>query len=245
MVNAGTVNVTLPDNLSAPTYNPNGAQIQAMATPSGLNSGAWQAANIAGGSLGIDPNILYGQFKGETGNFSNSGSAVNNFGSIMPGGKMAAYQSPQDFAQAFTGLINRNFPNAIGSGSNLNQYVAGLTNGRIGTYYANPAGMPAESQQDYQNMIGSNMPNAGTVIPVAKPLSWWDKIQMFGGAFADNTVSFVHNPVKQVDKATTIVAGAVADKTLNLGILVFGGVLIAGAIFLGYKQAPSIKEVLK
>lgn len=245
--NAGTINAIIKQP-TANTYDSGGAQYQAASANTGLNSGAWQAAKIAGGSLGVDPNVLYGQFKGETGNFTNTGAKQNNFASIMPGGKMASYSSPSDFASAFVGQITKNYPNAVGTGSDVKSYVAGLTNGRIGTYYANPAGMPPETQADYTNMVASNMPNT--------------QITNYGAQLTANatgsTVTAPNGQVMQPNPGGTVANPSAKNSNLmsqfqnwvgsNVGnflLVLVGGALILGALFLGYKQAPKIIESIK
>ena len=92
-------------------------------------------AQAAGASLGVDPNLIYSQWALESGYGTNSLSQGYNVGSIMPGGVGASYASPQAFEQAYVGLIQNNFPNAVNTGSNASAFVQGLQLGTSGSYF--------------------------------------------------------------------------------------------------------------
>ena len=92
-------------------------------------------AQAAGASLGVDPNLIYSQWALESGYGTNSLSQGYNVGSIMPGGVGASYASPQAFEQAYVGLIQNNFPNAVNTGSNAGAFVQGLQLGTSGSYF--------------------------------------------------------------------------------------------------------------
>jgi flagellum-specific peptidoglycan hydrolase FlgJ len=49
------------------------------------------------------------------------------------------YKSPQEFAADYTSLLKRNFPKALGAGSDLGKFTEGLSKGRTGTYATDPA----------------------------------------------------------------------------------------------------------
>jgi hypothetical protein len=181
-----------------------------------LNADAWRAAQIAGGSLGVSPDILYAQFAGETGNFSNSGTAGYNYAGIQAPGK-TSFSGPADFANYFTRQIEKNYPAAMGAGNSVTDYVGGLTNGKIGTYYAgnNNQGQP-ETQAMYANMINSNLPS-GTV---AAALSAGGGVT---GAVAAAT-------------GLSGIPGWIDSHAGNWGIIILGGVLILGALLISQKD---------
>ena len=94
------------------------------------------AASIIGNALGIAPSTIYGQFVAENGaGLTGPGAQNNNFANLSPGGQIASYSSPQAFANAYISTIANNFPNAINSGSNVNNFVAALENGTNGVQY--------------------------------------------------------------------------------------------------------------
>jgi hypothetical protein len=192
-----------------------------------IDPNAWAAATQAGAALGVDPAVLYGQFAGETGNFTNSGAKGYNYASIMPNGQMATYPNPFAFSNAFVNLIQKNYPNAIGAGSDVNKYVAGLTNGRIGTYYSNPPGMAPETQSHYAAMITSQMPSDTPNSP-----SVW-------GAVGKSISDWVTNPAANTQAIKDVGAQAVqsvAGKFANYAVIGFGALLVAGAIFISQKS---------
>jgi hypothetical protein len=89
-------------------------------------------AQQAGTKLGVDPNIILGQWGMETGWQT---PASGNLAGISPGGKLASYSSPQAFTDAYTSTISNNFPGAVGAGSNAQTFNNGLVNGTYGSYY--------------------------------------------------------------------------------------------------------------
>jgi len=108
-------------------------------------------AEEAGNRLGVDKSIILAQLGHETG-WGKSVVGNNNLGNIKDfsnreGSKQAndkieksndnyrSYASPKEFFDDYSSLIEKNFPGAVGSGSDLNKFVGGLT-GPDGRKYA-------------------------------------------------------------------------------------------------------------
>ena len=183
-----------------------------------INLNAFQAALVASQTLGVDANVLYGQFAGETGNFTNSGSQNFNYAGIQSPGQ-TTFSSPTAFGNYFAAQIQKNYPNAVGAGGNVSQYVAGLTNGNIGTYYAgnNSSGVP-ETQAMYQNLISANMPVNSTT----------GKLQAANNLLTGKNAN-TSNAFSSWSDWLSLHAG-------NWGVILLGGVLIVGALLIGNKD---------
>ena len=213
----------------------------------GVNQNAWAAAIQAGAALGIDPGLLYGQFAGETGNFTNSGAANYNYGGIQAtGGGQAAYTSPSSFASAFTSLIQKRYPNAVGAGSNVNQYVAGLT-GPIGTYYAGPNNTgQQETAAMYAQMITSNEPAANYLSQLtanATGRATGGATPNPGGTMTDPTGSGNVITAAQAKVRAKVTAGQakVAAYASKYGVIVVGVLLILFAVILSQRSGSPIQ----
>lgn len=128
------------------------AQVQAFAS-------SWAPYAVSVGQrIGVDPNILLAQWGMESGYGTNSGSRQNNVAGItrdgVPG-HWASYGSQQDFADAFTSLVQRMYPNAVNTGSDVNAYTQGLASGRSGSYFGTQsAASYAAAVQGGESAIG-------------------------------------------------------------------------------------------
>ena len=89
----------------------------------------------AGKTLNVDPQIILKQWALESAHGTSNAAKGYNLAGLSPGGKLATFQSPQDFANYYTNTIQNNFPAATNAGSDPNKFNAGLVNGRIGRYY--------------------------------------------------------------------------------------------------------------
>ncbi len=89
----------------------------------------------AGAALGVDPNVILGQWALESGYGTNTASQGYNVGSIMSGGQPLSYASPSAFEQSYVNTIQTDFPNAVGSGSNVYAFANGLATGTLGSYF--------------------------------------------------------------------------------------------------------------
>ena len=106
-------------------------------------------ADQVGKEIGVDPRVILGQWGMET----RWGSAVigdYNLGNIKdPSGKgkraedkkegsndpYLSFESPEGFGQYYSDYMKRGFPNAIGSGSDIQKFTAGLAKGVNGSYF--------------------------------------------------------------------------------------------------------------
>lgn len=109
-------------------------------------------AEKVGAELGVDPDIILSQWGLESGWGAKTVGQHNlgNIKDITGKGKKAfdkaeksesaykSYKSPDDFAADYTSLIKRNFPQAVGSGKDLNAFSEGLASGKTGSYATDP-----------------------------------------------------------------------------------------------------------
>jgi len=99
-------------------------------------------ADSVGKELNVDPGILLGKWGNETGWGKNVIPDTYNLGNIkdFSGGGVQAtdnvtkskdrykkYSSPEEFGQDYTKLIRSKYPNAVGAGSDVDKFTAGLT----------------------------------------------------------------------------------------------------------------------
>jgi hypothetical protein len=109
-------------------------------------------AEKVGKELGVDPGILISQWGLETA-WGTKTVGQYNFGNIKDvtgkGPKAydkmeksrdsyKSYDSPEAFAADYTALIKRNFPKAVGAGSDIGAFSAGLQSGTKGAYATDP-----------------------------------------------------------------------------------------------------------
>lgn len=104
------------------------------------------AAEKAGGILGVDPKLLVAQWGLETG-WGKGVPGTNNYGNIKGTTGTAArdnqtgtvdkyrnYATIDDFADHFTSLVMKNWPGAVGAGTDVAKFVTGLKAGKPGGY---------------------------------------------------------------------------------------------------------------
>jgi len=106
-------------------------------------------AEQVGKEIGVDPNIILSQWALESrwGNavpgshniagikdFSGSGKPAkdNKLGTVA---KYAEFEDPQTFGLYYSDMIQRNFPNAVGSGNDIGAFTRGLVSGKRGAYF--------------------------------------------------------------------------------------------------------------
>lgn len=100
-------------------------------------------AQQAGQTLGVDPNVILGQWAFESAwGTSRAAQQQGNLAGInIPGGTGQQYQtysSPQAFTDAYTTLLqNPRYASALNTGSNVNAFTGGLASG--GYYTSSPA----------------------------------------------------------------------------------------------------------
>lgn len=115
-----------------------------MANPKTFAAQYAPIAKAAGDRLGVDPHILLGQWGLETGWGKSVIPGTNNLGNIkdFTGGgvgaidnmtgsndKYRAFDSPEEFADHYAGLIERKYPAAIGAGDNALAFAKALKDG--------------------------------------------------------------------------------------------------------------------
>jgi hypothetical protein len=130
-------------------------------------------AEKVGKELGVDPGILISQWGLETA-WGTKTVGQYNFGNIKDvtgkGPKAydkmeksrdsyKSYDSPDAFAADYTALIKRNFPKAVGSGSDIGAFSAGLQSGTKGAYATDP---------NYRKSLASTFNSLSSIIPSAQ-----------------------------------------------------------------------------
>jgi hypothetical protein len=109
-------------------------------------------AEKVGKELGVDPGILISQWGLETAWGTKTVGQYNlgNIKDVTGKGPKAydkmeksrdsykTYDSPDAFAADYTALIKRNFPKAVGAGSDIGAFSAGLQSGEKGAYATDP-----------------------------------------------------------------------------------------------------------
>lgn len=131
-------------------------------TAAGTFAQTWAPyANQAGQTLGINPALILQQWAFESGYGSNTATVSgNNPGAIAPGGNLTSYSSPAAFTQSYVSTIENNFPGAVGAGSNAAQFLQGLGNGTLGSYWGSGSSLPA---------YGLGLAGTGNAIASADP----------------------------------------------------------------------------
>jgi len=138
-------------------------------------------AEKVGKELGVDPGILISQWGLETAWGTKTVGQYNlgNIKDVSGKGPTAydkmeksrssykTYDSPDAFAADYASLIKRNFPKAVGAGSDITAFTAGLKSGEKGAYATDP---------NYQKVLANTYKNlpmgaavAGEVPGVKKP----------------------------------------------------------------------------
>jgi flagellum-specific peptidoglycan hydrolase FlgJ len=116
---------------------------------------ATQYRNLAtqvGQELGVDPGILIAQWGHESAwgkkpvgqyNFGNikdvTGKGVKAYDKAEKSrSAYKGYETPEEFGKDYVSLIKNNFPKAVGAGSDVGVFTAGLQNGVKGSYATDP-----------------------------------------------------------------------------------------------------------
>ena len=130
-------------------------------------------ADKVGQELGVDPGIIISQWGLETawGKKPVGKYNLGNIKDVTGKGPVAydklekskasykSYESPEAFAADYTALIKRNFPKAVGSGSDVGAFTAGLQSGTKGAYATDP---------NYRKSLASTFNALSNVIPSAQ-----------------------------------------------------------------------------
>lgn len=158
-------------------------------------------AEKVGARLGIDPGILISQWGHESG-WGKKTVGKYNFGNIkdvtgkgprahdkIEGSRSSykSYESPEQFAEDYTKLIEKNFPKAINTGNNVNAFSEGLKEGVKGPYatdkkyaekltntYTNlfPAAQAAPAAQNMAALIPTGGTGSGPTPAAAKEVGF-------------------------------------------------------------------------
>ena len=136
-------------------------EINKIIAGSGVGAGVTgdlnEALSIASKNTGIPPELIYGQWYGETSGFTNRGAReLNNLAGIRLPGKeeYKTYSSLGDFATDWSGIINNLYPKAKGAKS-AEEFAAALKRGVGGREYYQ------SGQSNYVKMIESGMRGYG------------------------------------------------------------------------------------
>jgi len=140
-------------------------------------------ATQVGQELGVDPGILIAQWGHESAwgkkpvgqyNFGNikdvTGKGVKAYDKIEKSrSAYKGYETPEEFGKDYVSLIKNNFPKAVGAGSDVGAFTAGLQNGVKGSYATDP---------NYRQKIAAtfNKLPLGTAVAAATPTSAADQI---------------------------------------------------------------------
>jgi hypothetical protein len=130
-------------------------------------------AEKVGQELGVDPGIIISQWGLETawGKKPVGQYNLGNIKDVTGKGPVAydklekskasykSYESPEAFAADYTALIKRNFPKAVGSGSDVGAFTAGLQSGTKGAYATDP---------NYRKSLASTFNSLPSIIPSAQ-----------------------------------------------------------------------------
>jgi hypothetical protein len=176
-------------------------------------------AEKVGKELGVDPGILISQWGLETawGKKTVGQYNLGNIKDVSGKGPTAydkmeksrssykTYDSPDAFAADYTALIKRNFPKAVGAGSDIGAFSAGLQAGEKGAYATDPnyrkvlantyKNLPISSAQA-EEVPGTKKPQAAAPADTSlaaqipgqsytAPASDYDKTNSFFGRMAD------------------------------------------------------------
>lgn len=166
-------------------------------------------AQQAGQQLGVDPNIILGQWAIESGWGTSSAAQGNNFAGLTVAGEgtgFRTYATPADFEAAFVGNIQRMHPGALGTGSDLTAYTNALAAGSGGSYFG------AQTPGSYAANVAGAMGVNGAVITASPGI--------LGGV---------------VGKVMGGVASVGSALVANIGLVAFGLVLVALLVQAGAK----------
>lgn len=126
-------------------------------------------AEQAASQIGVATDTVLAQWAVESGWGTNTGaSADNNPGALMDstGNALEDYSSPSAFVSDYVSTIDNNFSGAVNSGSDVQQFVSGLTNGKNGTVYFGNASVASGYQTAISDisaqLSGTNPTATGT-----------------------------------------------------------------------------------
>jgi len=188
-----------------------------------------------GRRLGVNPSIILSQWGLESG-YGVGNSLGFNVGSIKDPqtGTWARYSSPAEFADAYAGLIQRVYPNAVGTADNASSFFNALAHGGAA---GNLSYFGGESPQAY----GDKVAGASYVLAQADPQGFAQVAQATGGpTWWNNPMGAAGAALGRGLGAVTGAAGAaLAPVAVNVGFVAFGFVLVALVVAIGVMGGPS------
>lgn len=173
-------------------------------------------AEKVGKELGVDPGILISQWGLETA-WGTKTVGQYNFGNIKDvtgkGPKAydkmeksrdsyKSYDSPDAFAADYTALIKRNFPKAVGAGSDIGAFSAGLQSGTKGAYATDP---------NYRKVLANTYKNLPMGAAVAEEVPGTKKAPVDTSTAAQIPGQSVQAPASNYDQTNSFF-GRMADK---------------------------------
>jgi hypothetical protein len=173
-------------------------------------------AEKVGKELGVDPGILISQWGLETA-WGTKTVGQYNFGNIKDvtgkGPKAydkmeksrdsyKSYDSPDAFAADYTALIKRNFPKAVGAGSDIGAFSAGLQSGTKGAYATDP---------NYRKVLANTYKNLPMGAAVAEEVPGAKKAPVDTSTAAQIPGQSVQAPASNYDQTNSFF-GRMADK---------------------------------
>lgn len=201
-------------------------------------------ANSVSSNTGIPASDILGQWGLETG-WGSHFAGSNNFGNVSPGGIVANYPTPEAGAAAYQSVLLRD--NA--SGKSPATFAASL----VAAGYATDPNYAA-SLTGAINTVGANLPS--NVNPITGLNSPWDNLSPINDSINLSSALDKINPTMQglynqvtgtssgqsaADKAVsggtgTPVSDWVSTHVGNYGLVIFGGILILGALLISQKN---------
>lgn len=185
-------------------------------------------AQNVGAATGVSPSIILAQWGMESAYGTNAGSRFNNVAGMTRNGVPGDWQqfgTQGEFADAFSALLRRNYPQAVGSGDDLGAYASGLSHGITGSYFGGQsADSYAAAVAGAQSAQGAGGGGIGSRL--MDGLRWLTQTVPAG-----QTTPLVTAP-SDAAKADAVSAGFLPF-VANVGMITIGGLVVVAVLALG------------